>query len=105
VVFWTCGTLVSERKQITFDVLYDKLPPARRRRLAMAITGALTLAFLAALPGTLDYVRFMGRRDSMLLHVPMNLVYGCFAIFLIATIASGALRLRRLAGPDWRNHL
>jgi TRAP-type C4-dicarboxylate transport system permease small subunit len=105
VVFWTCGILVSERKHIVFDVLYNKFPPPRRRRLAMAITGSLTLAFFAALPGTFDYIHFMGRRHSMLLHVPMILVYACFGIFLVATIVGGALRLRRLAGPDWQSHL
>jgi len=105
VVFWTCGVLVSERKNIIFDVLYNKFPPRSRRVLAMALTGALVLSFAAAVPGTLDYVHFMGRRDSMLLHVPMNLVYGCFAIFVIATVVGGLLRLRHLAGADWRSHL
>ena len=104
-VFWTCGTLVTERKHIVFDVLYNKFPPRGRRWLAILNTASLALVFLAALPGTLDYILFMGRRSSMLLHVPMNLVYGCFAIFVIATIVGGLVRLRHLAGADWRSRL
>jgi TRAP-type C4-dicarboxylate transport system permease small subunit len=104
-VFWTCGILVTERKQIVFDVLYNKFRPRYRRLLAIFNTGTLTLVFFAALPGTLDYILFMGRRSSMLLHVPMNLVYGCFGIFLVATIIGSVMRLRHLAGRAWRDYL
>ena len=105
VVFWTSGTLITERKQIIFDVLYNRFPPRSRRVLAIANTGTLTIVFLAALPGTLDYIQFMSRRDSMLLHVPMNLVYACFGVFLVATIGGGAMRLGHLVGPTWRDYL
>ena len=41
----------------------------------------------------------------MLLHLRMDLVYACFAIFLVAVIVGAALRLRGLAGPRWRNEI
>ena len=54
----------------------------------------------------LDYVRSCGRRSTMLLHVRMDLVYACFAIFMIAVIVGAALRLRGcLAGSRWRNEI
>jgi TRAP-type C4-dicarboxylate transport system permease small subunit len=105
VVFWTCDILVRERQHIVFDVLYQKFPPRSRRWVAVANTAALGLIFLAALPGTLDYILFMGRRHSMMLHIRMDVVYSCFGIFMIAAIVGAATRLRRLFGPSWQDHL
>lgn len=105
VVFWTCDILVSERQQIVFDVIYNWFKPGPRRWLAIFNTASLGLVFLAALPGVFDYVRYLGRRSSMLLHVRMDLVYSCFAIFMIAVVVGAAIRVRRLAGPQWRQAL
>lgn len=105
VVFWSCGVLVKEREQIVFDVIYQAVPPRPRRLLAIANTSALGLIFLAALPGTLDYVWFLRRRHSMLLEVPMIIVYACFAIFMIAVVIGSAIRLKHLASRSWPDHL
>ena len=43
VVFWSCGILVSERRQIVFDLLYNMFPPRPRRVLAIVNTGTLGL--------------------------------------------------------------
>jgi TRAP-type C4-dicarboxylate transport system permease small subunit len=105
VVFWSCGLLVSERQQIVFDVVYQAIKPRSRRWLAIANTSALGLVFLAALPGTADYVWFLRRRDSMMLQVPMHLVYACFLIFMIAVVVRSGLRVRSLLGRDWQKQL
>ena len=103
VVFWSAGVLVPERRHIAFDVIYHWLPPGARRGLAMALTGCLGLVYLAALPGVIDYIRFLGRRSTMLLHVRMDFVYACFGLFMVAMIVGAALRLRSLAGRRWRD--
>lgn len=105
VIFWSCDILLSERQQIIFDVLYQKFPPRPRRALAIANTSALGLIFLVALPGTLDYIAFLGRRHTMVLHARYDIVYSCFAIFMIAAIVGAACRLRRLLGSSWKEHL
>jgi len=105
VVFWSAGVLVPERRHIAFDVLYNLFPPRARRWLSMFLTASLGPVFLAALPGVTDYVLYLGRRSSMLLHVRMDLVYACFVIFMVAVVAGAALRLWRLAGPGWRDQL
>jgi TRAP-type C4-dicarboxylate transport system permease small subunit len=105
VVFWTCDILVSERQQILFDVFYNWFRPGPRRWIAIFNTGSLALIFLAAVPGVLDYIRFLGRRTTMLLHLRMDLVYSCFAIFMIAVVVGAAIRLRRLAGREWERAL
>jgi TRAP-type C4-dicarboxylate transport system permease small subunit len=105
VVFWTCDILVSERQQIVFDVIYNWFKPGPRRWLALFNTGCLGLVFLAAIPGVLDYIRFLGRRSTMLLHVRMDLTYSCFAIFMIAVVVGAAIRIRRLLGARWQQSL
>lgn len=105
VIFWSCDILVSERQHIIFDVLYQKFPPRPRRVVAIANTLAVGLTFLLALPGTLDYIAFLGRRHTMVLHFPFDIVYSCFGIFMIAAIIGAAIRLRRLTSSSWKTHL
>ena len=102
VVFWSAGVLVPEGRHIAFDVLYHWLPPRVRRVVAIFLSACLAAIYLAALPGVLDYVRYLGRRSTMLLHVRMDLVYACFAIFLVAVILGALVRLRGLVGSRWR---
>ena len=35
----------------------------------------------------------------------MDLVYSCFVIFMIAVIVGAAIRIWRLSGRSWRQHL
>ena len=105
VVFWTCDILVGERQQIVFDVIYNWFRPGPRRWLGIFNTACLGLIFLAAIPGVFDYIRFLGRRTTMLLHYRMDVVYSCFAIFMIAVVVGAAIRIRRLAGADWQKAL
>jgi TRAP-type C4-dicarboxylate transport system permease small subunit len=105
VVFWSCDILVSERRQIVFDLLYNRFPPRARRVLAIVNTATLGLIFLAALPGVVDYVLFLARRSSMLLKVRMDLVYSCFVIFMLAVVINAAIRIVRLLGRSWQQQL
>ena len=105
VVFWTCDILVSERQHIVFDVLYQQVPLRKRRLLAVFNTASLGATFLAVLPATIGYAIFMGRRHSTVMHVPMNLVYACFAVFVAAVVIQAAVRLRRLLRPGWEVQL
>jgi TRAP-type C4-dicarboxylate transport system permease small subunit len=105
VVFWSAGVLVPERRHITFDILYHLVPLRQRRWLAMFLTGSVGLVFLAALPGVLDYILFLGRRSSMLLKIRMDLIYACFALVMVAVILGAMARLWRLSRPGWPDEL
>jgi TRAP-type C4-dicarboxylate transport system permease small subunit len=105
LVFWSAGLLVEERQHIRFDLLYNRMPLRPRRMVAISNTAALGLVFLAGLPGSLEYISFMGRRSTLVLHVPLHIAYACFGIFMIATIVLAVLRLKRLLGPSWQRHL
>jgi TRAP-type C4-dicarboxylate transport system permease small subunit len=105
IVFWTSDILLKERQHIVFDVIYNAFPPRVRRVVALFITLSLALLFLAVLPGTLDYTLFLRTRYSMILRVPMQLVFGCFLVFVIAVAVNSILRIWQLLRPGWEKHL
>jgi TRAP-type C4-dicarboxylate transport system permease small subunit len=104
-VCFTAGALVREREHIAFDMLYQHVRPARRRWLAFATTATVAALFLAGLPGTIDFVAFMARIRTLSLHIPFNIVYSCFVLFLVLTVLFGLVRLKRLLGAGWREEL
>jgi TRAP-type C4-dicarboxylate transport system permease small subunit len=105
VVCFTAGALVREREHIAFDMLYQHVRPTRRRWLAIATTSIVVVLFVAGLPGTVDFVTFMARMRTLSLHIPFNIVYSCFVLFLVLTVLFGLVRLRRLLGAGWREEL
>ena len=105
VTFWTSDILLKEREHIVFDVLYNLMPPTIRRIVAIFITLSLAAVFLAALPGTLNYIEFLHTRHSTQLQVPMQLVFGCFLVFVIAVVISAVRRLWQLLRCDWQRRL
>jgi TRAP-type C4-dicarboxylate transport system permease small subunit len=104
-VCFTAAALVREREHIAFDMLYHHVRPRPRRWLAIASTGIVAVLFLAGLPGTVDFVSFMARIRTLSLHIPFNIVYSCFVLFLVLTVLFGLVRLKRLLGPHWREEL
>lgn len=104
-VCFTAGALVREREHIAFDMLYHQVRPGLRRWLAIASTGIVAALFLAGLPGTIDFVDFMGRVRTLSLHIPFNIVFSCFVLFLVLTVLFALARLKRLLGPHWRQEL
>jgi TRAP-type C4-dicarboxylate transport system permease small subunit len=105
IVFWTSDILIRERQHIVFDVLYNLFPPKYRRGLAILVTLSLAATFVAALPGTVDYILFLKRRHSTLLQVPMQFIYGSFLIFMVAVVVNALLRLWHLVRPGWERHI
>jgi TRAP-type C4-dicarboxylate transport system permease small subunit len=97
--------LLSEREHIIFDVIYAWFRPGIRRWIAIFNTLSLGIVFLVAVPAVFDYIHFSARRSTMLLHLRFDLVYSCFAIFILAVVVGAAIRLRGLAGSKWREAL
>ncbi|MFT3989321.1 TRAP transporter small permease [Aestuariivirga sp.] len=105
VVFWTSDILLKERQHIVFDVIYGWFPPRGRRVLAIFITLSLAIVFLAAIPGTIDYMYFLRTRKTTLLQWPILLVFGSFLIFMIAVAVQALIRLWHLLRSGWQNHI
>ena len=104
IVFFCGATIVPMSQHITFDMLYKSVRPAVRRAFAIVSAASIGLIFLAGLPTTLEYIGFVGQKRTLMLHIPMNYVYSCFGIFMIAAIVRAVLTLRALLGREWSSH-
>lgn len=102
VVFWSAAFLLKEREHVAFGLVYDAVPPARRR--VLAILGAVVTggAFLAALPAIVDYVSFMRIEKTPVSRIRFDWIYAIFVVFAVAVVVRAGHTLVRLAGPRWR---
>ena len=85
-VLWGAAFVVSEAEEIRFDIIYSTLSEPVRRILTV-ITGIVLVALYGiSLPASYSYVSFMKVERSAYLHVPINLMYSIYVIFLVACI-------------------
>jgi TRAP-type C4-dicarboxylate transport system permease small subunit len=105
IIFWANAFLVRDREQITFDLIYRLLPPGAQRGVALARVILIGSIFACGLPGSLDYIRFLWREHTPVLNLPLDYVYSCFGLFLIAVIVRSILAAAKLAGPRWRDQI
>ena len=105
IVFFASAVIVDQRQHITFDMLYKSVSPRRRRVFAVITTAVILVMFAVGLPGTLDYIAFMSKKYSLMLHIRMDLLYSCFGIFMAGAIVGAVLRLQRLLGRHWQDQL
>ncbi len=93
LIFWANAFLVPDRQQIAFDLLYRNLPPGGRRvvrAVRSLIVGGL---FAWALPGVVDYIRFLWREKTAVLQWRLDWVYACFGVFVLAVVVRSAMGL------------
>lgn len=105
VVFWGAAFLLREDDHVAFNLLYHGVPDSARRWLAVLIAAVIGIVFLAAVPATYDFVRFMSIESSSVLEIRLDLVFSVFLLFMVAVIVRSALRVRRLCQARWRHYL
>jgi len=105
IVFWANAFLLRDRDQITFDLAYRPLPARAKRVFAIARALLIGGIFLAALPGSLDYLAFLWRERTPVLGLRLDFVYACFGIFMIAVVWRSVAALVGLLRPNWRTRL
>jgi len=105
IIFWANAFLVRDREQITFDLVYRLLPATAQRFTALVRAVLVGGIFALALPGSLDYIRFLWREHTPVLNLPLDIVYSCFGIFLVAVIVRSVVSAAKLLGPNWRGQI
>jgi TRAP-type C4-dicarboxylate transport system permease small subunit len=105
IIFWANAFLVPDKQQITFDLVYRLLPDTTKRHVAVARAALIGGIFAWALPGSLDYIRFLWREHTPVLNLPLDWVYACFGIFLVAVIVRAFAAGAKLLGPRWRSEI
>ena len=105
IIFWANAFLLRDKEQITFDLVYRLLPATAQRYTALARAVLVGGIFAWALPGSLDYIRFLWREHTPVLNLPLDMVYSCFGIFLVAVIVRSTVSAAKLLGPRWRGEV
>jgi TRAP-type C4-dicarboxylate transport system permease small subunit len=105
IIFWANAFLVRGREQITFDLVYRPMPDGVKRWMTLARSVLIGGIFLAALPGSIDYLLFLWRERTPVLSLRLDMVYSCFGLFLAAVIVRTAWHVVKLAGPRWRGSI
>ena len=105
IVFWCAAFLLQEKEHITFDMVARALPWGLRRGLAICLAGLTGIAFLAAVPGTFDYISFMKIERSPVMGIRFDILYSIFVVFVAAVVVGAGVRLRRLLGRSWQEEL
>lgn len=103
IVFFGGALIVSQRQHITFDMLYKSVGSRPRRIFAIVNSLSIAVVFLLGLPGTIDYVLYAGHARTLILHIRLDVLYACFALFMVGSIVAALVRLRHLLGPRWRD--
>jgi C4-dicarboxylate transporter DctQ subunit len=86
-VLWGAAFVISEAEEIRFDIIYSALSD-RTRRILTVITGIVLVALYSiSLPASYSYVSFMKVERSAYLHVPIDVMYSIYVIFLVASIS------------------
>jgi TRAP-type C4-dicarboxylate transport system permease small subunit len=105
IIFWAQSFVVRDRDQISFDIVVRLLPAEGKRIAALMRNVLIGGVFLYALPGSLGYIRFLWREHTPVLNLPLDLVYSCFGLFLIAVIVRSLVGTAQLLGARWRDHI
>lgn len=96
IVFWGAAFFLEDKDHVKFDVLYNLGSEKARRVMSLIVAGVMAIGFLVSLPATWSYISFKAIRSTDTLHVPFDIVFGVYLIFLLAAIAHYALRAYRL---------
>src|SRR5215475_8331255 len=105
IIFTANALTVPGRRQITFDLVYRLLSPPARRASRIARLVDVGGLFLWALPSVIDYILFLWRERTPVLSLRLDVVYSCFALFVVAVVVRSAVELVHLCGRNWRQHV
>jgi C4-dicarboxylate transporter, DctQ subunit len=93
---------------IQFDLVYEKLPAGGKRWARIAGNLLIVVTFGMAIPGTIDYLRFLHTDKVTGLDLTFDLAFGAVGIFFIATVLHRGrlllIDLRSLQGKARKQH-
>jgi TRAP-type C4-dicarboxylate transport system permease small subunit len=93
IVFLANGFVLEDRRQITFDLIYRNLSFRGRSILECVRSFLVCAVIIYALPGAIDYTLFLWRERTPVLRWRLDIVYACFALYLLAVVVRMAWQL------------
>ena len=93
IVFLANGFVVADRRQIAFDLIHRNLSAGGQRVVEIARTLLIGGIFAASLPAVIDYTLFLWREKTPVLRWRLDILYSCFALFMVALLVRMAWAL------------
>lgn len=103
VTFLTAAVVTQEREQVIFDLVYERFGPRGRRAILLAGSALLIAILAAALPAIISYTLFLWRERTNVLEWRLDIVYSCFAFFIVALVLRRLALIVGLLASDWQN--
>lgn len=103
--FLTEALVLSEREQVTFDVVWDMAGPRVRRAIGLLASVLVVVLFVLAAPTIWSYVTFLWREKTNALEWRLDWVYSCFLIYWVAVIVRSIDKLLLLSSSRWSEHV
>jgi TRAP-type transport system small permease protein len=101
VTFLTTAFVTQEREQVIFDLVYERFGPRGRRAILIGGSGLLVAILTVALPAIVSYTLFLWRERTNVLEWRLDIVYSCFAIFMVVLVLRRIVLIVGLLGPAW----
>jgi TRAP-type C4-dicarboxylate transport system permease small subunit len=103
--FLTEALVLSNREQVTFDVIWDQCGPNGRRLIGLTAAALIAVLFTLSAPTIWGYVAFLWREKTNALEWRLDYVYACFVIYWLAVIVRAVDRLLLLSSAQWAEHV
>lgn len=103
--FLTEALVLSEREQVTFDVVYDLCGPAARRGIGLISSALIAALFLLAMPTVFGYISFLWRERTPVMEWRLDLVFSCFMVYWLAVTVRAIAKFVLLCSARWREHV
>lgn len=103
--FLTEALVLSEREQVTFDVVWDSAGPVARRVIGLTAAALVGVLFTLAAPTIWSYVTFLWREKTNAMEWRLDWVYSCFLIYWLAVIVRAADKMLLLLSSRWREQV
>jgi TRAP-type C4-dicarboxylate transport system permease small subunit len=103
--FLTEALVLTEREQVTFDVVYDMCGPQGRRGIGLAGSMVVAAMFLAAMPTIFGYITFLWRERTPVMEWRLDAIYSCFMVYWVAVCVRAIAKFSALCGARWRAHV
>ncbi len=100
-ILWGASFVMRNHEDIRFDMLYNLLPRPAKRAATLVSSTAIIVLLVLSLPKTWAYISFMQVEKSAAMGIPMSLVFGLYAVFVV----SMCVRHGGIAWNAWRNRL
>ena len=98
IVFLANGFVVEDRRQIAFDLIHRNVSARNQRAIEIVRLVLIGGIFAASLPAVIDYTLFLWRERTPVLRWRLDIIYACFALFMIALLVRMLWRLTILLG-------